>query len=92
MAARDYAYKCSPNSGWSVLSCQDGDCRTFRSHAQSKNETDNKELLPVLSEAGGDRCDDEDDSSDEDSASATEESIERVGKPVESRRGRGWNE
>lgn len=82
MAARNYAHECSSDSGWCVLSCQDRDCRTFRSHAQSKNEADDEELFPIFSEAGCDRSDDEDTSGDEDSTSATEESIERVGKPV----------
>ena len=65
-----------------VLSSKDGDGGALSSHADTENQTDNEELLPVVRETRGDGCDDEDDGGDENCSAATKVVVQRVTEPA----------
>ena len=64
------------------LTCKDRYSRSFGSHSDTHDETNYKERLPRLGETRSDRCGDEDESSDEDTASSAKHAVQGVGEPA----------
>ena len=90
-------HKATSNRRRGVLSAKDRSSRGFRAHANTEEQTNDKKLLPGLSEGGTERSQETEDCGDEDSSSTTKVVIDRVGKPAATihmvrKSWRGWGE
>jgi len=74
--------KGSSNGCGRVLSSKDRNGSTFSSHTNTKEQTDNEQLLPSLGQARADGSNNENDGGDEDAASSTEPVVDGIRKPA----------
>jgi len=63
------------NSSWAVLCGVDWDSRGFGAHANTKKDTGDEELDPILSNGGADDGDETKDGGEEDGATTAEEVV-----------------
>jgi len=72
----------APDLSGTVFGCEDRHSRTLGSHSNAQNEPYNEKFIPVVSESGGDRSDEEDDRGDKNGTTSTEPVVERVREPA----------
>jgi len=66
----------------SVLSAEDGDCGSLQAHSNSKEQTSDEQLGPILGETGADGRQDTEEGRDEDCTTSAQNSIHGVREPA----------